>query len=107
MTFHETLISKTAKMVARWHGRQARMLELTKSHVMLRIVVASDDLKKNLVISCLGPEHIDGPTIWNDSEMVIEVARLKSGEAGIAVVDRKNGLRVVAESFEVKENVQI
>lgn len=107
MTFLDTLIAKTEKIVARWQGRQARMLELTKSHAMLRIVVTCDEPEQNLVIACLGPEHIIGPTSWTDNELAIESTKLKSGEEGIAVVDKKNGLRVVAESFEVKENVRI
>jgi hypothetical protein len=107
MTFLNTLISNSEKIVGRWHGQHARMLDLTMSHVMLRIIVTCDDVDKNLVIACLAPEHIIGPTSWNENELAIESTILRSGENGIAVVDKKNGVCVVAESFEVKENVRI
>ncbi len=94
-------------LIGRWQGRPARMLELTKSHAMLIIVVTCNEADKNLVIACLGPEHINGPTSWSESELTIECTILQSGREGIAVVDKKNGVRVVGESFEVKEDVRI
>ena len=107
MTYLETLVSKTSKVVERWQGRQARMMELTKSHTTLSIVVLGPEYGQNLVISCLSPEHICGPTSWGDSEIRISVVQLAVGAEGIALVDEKNGVRITAESFEVKENVKL
>ena len=39
--------------------------------------------------------------------MKIEVIRLETGRKGILVTDEENGIRVVSESFEVKENVNV
>jgi hypothetical protein len=106
MTYLEALVSKTSKVVERWHGRQASMLELTKSHATMSVVVLGQEYGQNLVIACLSPEYICGPTNWSDSEIRISVVQLTAGAEGIALIDEKNGVRITAESFEVKENVK-
>ena len=107
MTYLETQISKTLKIVERWHGRQASMLELTRSHATMSVVVLGQEYGQNLVISCLSPEYICGPTSWSDSEIKMVVVPLAAGTEGIALIDEKNGVRIMAESFEVKENVNL
>lgn len=105
-TYLETLVKKTASMVDRWQGRRARMLALTSSHTTLRIVVGDDIYGENLLISCLAPVYICGPVQWESSAIALEPTQLESGEQGIAVVDKAKGVRVLAESFEVRENVK-
>lgn len=105
-TYLETIVRQTASMVERWHGHRARMAELTKSHSTLRIVVGDEIFGKNLVISCLGPLYIRGPTQWQGAVIALKPIKLDSGKQGIAVVDESNGVRVVADSVEVKENVK-
>ena len=106
LEFLEEQIKKTASMVARWQGHRARMLELTTSHASPTILVGDETYGRNLLIACLGPLHICGPVQWESSTISLEVVSLDSGEAGIVVVDEPNGVRIVAESFEVKENVK-
>ena len=105
-TYRETLVRKTASMVVRWHGHRARMLELTTSHATLRIVVGDDTYGKNLLISCIDPLYICGPVRWEDSAITLEAPQLDSGEEGIAIIDMANGVRVLAGSVEVAENVK-
>ena len=107
MTYLEGLVSKTSKMVERWHGRRADMLELTKSHATLSVVILGEQYGKNLVIACLSPQYICGPTSWSDSEIRIKVVRLAAGTEGVALIDEKNGVRITAESLEIKENVKV
>ncbi len=107
MTYLDTLISKTLKIVERWHGYRASMLELTRSHTTMSVVVLGEEYGQNLIISCLSPEYICGPTSWSDSEIRIVSVQLDSGAEGIELVDEKNGVRIIAESFEIKENVRV
>lgn len=107
MTYLESVISKTVKIVERWHGHPARMLELTRSHATMSVVVFGQKYGNNLVISCLSPEYICGPTSSCDSEIKIAFVQLNAGSEGIALIDEKNGVRITAESFEVKENVKL
>ena len=105
-TYLETLVKKTASMVDRWQGRRARMLVLTSSHTTLRIVVGDDTYGKNLLISCIDPLYICGPVRWEDSAITLEATQFDSGEEGIAIIDMANGVRVLAGSVEVAENVK-
>ena len=105
-TYLETLVRKTASMVDRWQGRRARMLELTRSHPTLRIVIGDDTYGKNLLIACLDPLYVCGPVRWESSAIALEPLQLDSGEQGIAVVDKDHGVRVVGASCEVKETVK-
>lgn len=103
----EALIANTKSMVERWHGRDAAMFELTKSHTTLVVTIFGDQYGNNLVVYCLAPEHICGPTQWSDSHIRIEETKLESGIDGVVLLDARNGVRITAESFEVKENVKI
>lgn len=80
---------------------------MSSSHSTLRIVLGGEIQHKNLVLSCIEPEFISGPTAWTDSDIVIRSAGLESGGTGIVVTDEKNGVRVVAEAFELKENLKL
>jgi hypothetical protein len=84
--FLEDRIRKAAKMVNRWYGRPAGMFSLRSAHAALNIVVFGEEAGRNLVITCVHPEHICGPFRWRDSQIRIRVTQLKSG-AGAAVVD--------------------
>ena len=106
MTYFESLINKTKKMVKRWHGYPAEMNELTKSHSILRIVVYGEEFGKNLVIVCLEPLFIYGPTKWENSSLEIRSAQ-QNGEDIIIIEDVENGVKIISGSFEVKENVKL
>lgn len=99
-------IANTEKMIARWQLRPAMIYDLCRSHYSLRLVVSGDDLGQNLLISVAEPEYIHGPTRWSECDIRIVPAALKSGREGIAVIDEKNDVRIVGESFEVHENVK-
>ncbi len=101
----KSLISKTASMINRWHGRPAAMFELTASHKSLSVIVYGEKHGSNLLVVCHGPEFICGPTTWSNSRIIIVPAKLDAGGQGIALIDEGAGVRVTAESFEVKENV--
>ena len=109
MTTHfSTLIDKTFTMLGRWRGQRAIMLELTRSHASLRIILGGDDyLTTNLVIACIGPIYICGPTQWKDAAIEIQTITLDSGREGVVIQDEANGVRIVAESVEVRENVKL
>jgi hypothetical protein len=100
----ELKIYKSARMITRWHGYDARMLELRRSHFTLTIAAHGKEHGKNLVIACVEPEFISGPTRWQSCELAIESTTLPSGAEGVAIVDKKNGVRVLAASFEVAEH---
>ena len=94
-------------MTKRWHGYPAEMNELTRSHSILRIVVHGEDFGKNLVIACLDPMFISGPTNWENSRLKITTAKYETEEEVVAIVDEKNSVKVISGSFEVKENVKL
>lgn len=93
-------------MLARWHGQRARMLSLTSSHCTLRILVEGEVDGANLLISCIGPIRICGPTNWNQSAIYLQPISLETGDEVIQVIDDSCGLKVIAESVEVAENVK-
>lgn len=107
MTYLKTLISKNSTILERWTGGQARMLELTRSHATLTVVVDGEEYGRNLVLACLEPKYVCGPVSWSDSAIELKVTRLDDGSDGIAVIDDKNGVRITAESIEIKENVKL
>ena len=93
-------------MIERWQGQPGKMHELTKSHSTLRIVVTGEDYGKNLVIACLDPMFISGPTRWDNSQLEIRITESNSEEV-VAIVDKHNGLKIISGSFEVKENLKL
>lgn len=107
MTYLESEIHKTASILKRWQGRLATMSELTSSHSSLRIIIHGDNYGQNLVIACLGPEYICGPTTWSDSCVILKTVELKSGQEGVVLIDENHDVKIIAESFEVKENVKL
>lgn len=107
MPYLEELIARTENLVRRWHGRNATMQELTKSHSILTVVILGKDRGENLVIYCISPEHICGPVNWPDSAIQMITVQLVAGTPGVALVDERSGVRITAESFEVKENVRM
>lgn len=83
------------------------MYQLSRSLRTLTIVIiAGNDLNQNLTVHLIEPLFISGPTEWTGNEASIETVSLETGREGVAFVDQKNGVRVVAETFEVAENVK-
>lgn len=106
-TYYEERIRKTKSMIDRWCGRPARLLQLTKSHATLDILVFEDgmtSLAKNLLISCLEPISIRAPTYWDDCD--IEIVLSSRADAKIALLDLKADVEIHASAFEVREHVK-
>jgi hypothetical protein len=102
----QTVLKRTATMVDRWQGHPARLIELTKSHPTLVLVVGDEVYGKNLYIALLSPQYICGPTRWEHALIVLQTARLDSGEEVVVLTDEESGVRVVAESIAIHENVK-
>jgi hypothetical protein len=108
MTFIEKQIARSETMLARWHGKHAKMHELAKLAVKsLRVVVSGEETGKNLFIACIDPIFICGPVEWNNSHMVLRPCILDDGEEGAELLDEANQVRIVCHTFEVKENVKL
>ncbi|QDU08171.1 hypothetical protein [Gimesia aquarii] len=107
MTYLDTEIHKTASMLKRWQGHLATIYELNSSHSSLSVVIHGDSYGQNLVIACLGPEYICGPTTWEDSCIILKTIELESSREGIALLDERHNVKITAESFEIKENVKL
>ena len=86
-------------LLRRWDGSIARIWELTTSHRTLRIRLEQHGRVGNLLIACIGPEFIHGPTEWNDSH--VEIARRGDG---FVVKDERAGVEIHAGHVEVAEN---
>ena len=84
----------------RWDGSIARMWELTTSHRTLRLRLERHGRVGNLLIACIDPEFIHGPTEWQDT--YLEISRRLDG---FLVKDERAGVEVHAGHVEVKENV--
>ncbi|WP_131818106.1 hypothetical protein [Planctopirus hydrillae] len=107
MTYLEEQIARTKTMVQRWHGCDAKMYELSRSHRTLTIVICGHECGKNLVVSLMEPLFINGPTSWAENEASIVTVTLETGNQFVEFVDHKNKVRIVAESFEVAENRKV
>lgn len=105
--YYDQLIARTQRVLARWHGADARLREITAHHATLRIVLTRGVGNKNLVISCLEPEDIRSPVVWQNAKIRIETAQMKNGEVGVVVLDSGVDFAVKAGTFEVAENVKL
>src|SRR5215510_1014266 len=86
-------------LLRRWDGSIARMWCLTISHRTLLIRLEQNGQDGNLLIACIEPEFIHGPTEWMDSHVEIE-RRVE----GFLVKDERASLEVHAGHVELKEN---
>ena len=107
MTYLQSLVEKTRSMILRWRGQNVTFRDLSASHPILNVVATRKECPGNLVIACLEPKYICGPTKWSDADLSLQVTILPSGEERVVLLDEKNGVRVVTESVEVKENVKL
>lgn len=101
-------IKKTESMLKRWHGKYARLRELTTSHVTLTILLFDDGVtcnEHNLLISCAGPIYIQSPVLWQNNRLSIRLSTME--DARIAVVDEVANVEIHAISFSVFENVKL
>src|SRR4051794_26426102 len=81
-------------LLARWAGATARMCEMTHSHPTLKIELWHPDRKGRLLISCICPEFIHGPTVWSDAHIVVGFADADSW----IVSDERADMRIRAGS---------
>ncbi len=58
-------------------------------------------------ICCVEPQHICGPTKWSNSNITLNAIRVESEAEQVIIADERNGVRIIAESFEMKENVKL
>lgn len=86
-------------LLRRWDDSIARMWELTSSHRTLRLRLEQHGRDGNLVIACIDPEFIRGPTEWSHSNVEIHRA-----EGGFLVKDEGAGVEVRAGHVELTEN---
>ena len=86
-------------VLRRWDGSIARMWELTTSHRTLRLRLEQPGRVGNLVIGCLDPEFIKGPTEWRDSH--VQITRESDG---FSIRDQRVGVDVRAGHVELAEN---
>jgi hypothetical protein len=108
MTFIESEIRRTEKMLARWRGKPARVQEPHQIQVpCVHAVVSDGEPGKNLLIACIDPQSIAGPREWSNSHIVLRPATLDDGSEGVALIDEAHGVHVVSGTFEVKENVKL
>ena len=105
--FIELQIMKTKTIISRWHGWSAMIREICPSHYSLNILIGGDMVNENLVIAVINPEYIHGPTRWDENYIIVVARKLTSGNNGIAIVDEKNDVLIIGESFEVFENVKL
>jgi len=77
------------------------MWELTTSHRTLRLRLEQPGRAGNLVIACLEPEFIQGPTEWRDSH--VEITRERDG---FSIKDQRAGVDVHAGHVELAENTK-
>jgi hypothetical protein len=77
------------------------MWELTTSHRTLSLRLEQHGRAGNLLIACIVPEFIHGPTEWGDSH--INISR---GADGFIVTDERAGVEIRAGHVEVKENTK-
>jgi hypothetical protein len=88
-------------LLSRWVGASARMTELTIGHRTLTIELRHKDRPGRLVVACVDPEFIHGPTDWSGATLVIELAE----HNGFVLRDDNADLLVRAGKIELKEHL--
>lgn len=88
-------------LLNRWKGGYAKFWGYSVSHHSFVIRIERAGVKGNLEIACTA-EHICGPVAWDNAN--IEVS-LELG-VGYVIQDRAVGVRVVAVTVSIAENVK-
>ena len=104
-THLENKIRHNRKLFERWQGADARMAELTVSHSQLSILITSSEKPGNLLLYCF-PRHISGPVAWQNVNLELDVVSLDEGVYGVRIRDKEARLEILAEEFQVSENVK-
>jgi hypothetical protein len=106
--YFEKTIKSARTFLARWHGADALMWELTVSIKSLIIVLSRPGEKGNLVIGCVDPITIRGPVRWRNCHLeVMTTALSEEGKAEFIVTDPSVNFEVLCGKIEVKENVKL
>jgi hypothetical protein len=104
-THLETKIQKNRKMLERWAGANARLVELTSSHTQLSILLTAVDRPGNLLLCCF-PIHICAPISWVDAHLQMDIRPLEDGTYGVRIYDIGAKVEIVADEFQISENIK-
>ena len=88
-------------LLERWKGGRARFWQYSVSHCSLVIRIERAGVKGNLEIAC-SADHICGPVAWNNADLEISL----EPDVGYVIQDRAAGVRVVAATVSLAENVK-
>jgi hypothetical protein len=103
--YREKLMKSLSTFINRWNGGNARLWEYRPAHSSFTIRITSKEKPGNLHLSCLGPEYIQGPVLWENCNLeVIDNISLQDGEIGYMVIDKGVGFEIRAEQLEIAEN---
>ncbi|MCH8295853.1 hypothetical protein IH992_32645 [Candidatus Poribacteria bacterium] len=103
--YREKHLKSLSTFLNRWNGGNAKLWEYRAAHSTMTVQITSKNKLGNLYLSCLGPEHIQGPVFWENCHLeVIDNIPLEDGETGYMVIDRAVGFEIRAEQLEVAEN---
>ena len=86
-------------ILARWSGADARLKELTVSHLSLRIEARLPNQPSHLRVACIEPMLIHAPIRWTISQL--QVALTESGNFELR--DDQMNIRIVAGKIEIAE----
>jgi hypothetical protein len=89
------------KLLSRWNGGYARFWNYSVSHCLFSIRIASPGVMGNLEIRC-SAGYISGPVAWRPA--LIEIT-YENG-VGYLIVDKAAGVRIVAATVSIAENVK-
>jgi hypothetical protein len=106
-SYFEKVLRSARTFLTRWNGADGELLELTRSHKSLRILLRRQSGEGNLLIACVDPRSIEGPVRWTNSGIEIRIHQFPlENDRGFCLVDIGSGLEVVCGSVELKENVK-
>lgn len=86
------------RRLTRWRGSHARLWSLTSSHPTLTILLTKDGVTGGLMIVCTGPERIEAPRSWENSDIQVEL-----DTRSLRLVDRGANVLISECSVELKE----
>lgn len=106
--YFEKTITTARTFLGRWEAANAEMLEMSRHHKCLRILIHHEDTARNLLISCLDPVSIKGPVRWSRCHLRVATAALPGQEEpGFMIADASAGVEIVCGGIEVRENVRL
>lgn len=88
-------------LLGRWRGGRARLWSYSVSHNSLAVRVERAGVLGNLHVHC-SAESISGPVAWDGAD--IEIVPAPGG--GVLIQDRAAGVRILATTVSVAENVE-